>query len=112
MQTTTTSTNLIERTELNLLIKTGIRVAEVLPIRYWQSGHLPTAINMPLDAIEQTLKSASWSKTDAIVLYCASDTCQNSHIAARKLADLGFTNVRVYAGGKADWKEANLPLEA
>jgi hypothetical protein len=24
---------------------------------------------------------------------------------------MGYTNVRDYAGGKADWKEAGLPLE-
>jgi rhodanese-related sulfurtransferase len=46
-----------------------------------------------------------------IIVYCASDTCQNSHIAAATLAALGYTNVSVYAAGKKDWVEADLPLQ-
>jgi len=38
-------------------------------------------------------------------VYCASGTCQNSHIAANVLRQIGYDNVAVYAGGKADWKE-------
>ena len=46
-----------------------------------------------------------------IVVYCASSTCQNSHIAARTLQSLGYRDVAVYAGGKQDWSEAGLALE-
>jgi rhodanese-related sulfurtransferase len=46
-----------------------------------------------------------------IVVYCASATCQNSHIAARLLEQRGYTDVSVYAGGKQDWSEAGLALE-
>jgi len=46
-----------------------------------------------------------------VVVYCASDTCQNSHIAARVLEQIGYTDVAVYAGGKKDWSEAGLPVE-
>jgi rhodanese-related sulfurtransferase len=45
------------------------------------------------------------------VTYCASLTCRNSEIAANKLIALGYTNVRDYAEGKADWIEAGLPVE-
>ena len=41
----------------------------------------------------------------------ASATCQNSHIAARHLEQMGYTSVSVYAGGKQDWSEAGLPIE-
>jgi rhodanese-related sulfurtransferase len=51
------------------------------------------------------------TRTAEIVVYCASATCQNSHIAARVLGQLGYANVRVYAGGKEDWSEAGLALE-
>ena len=46
-----------------------------------------------------------------IVVYCASNTCQNSHIAARRLEQLGYTRVAVFAGGKKEWVEAGLSLE-
>ena len=46
-----------------------------------------------------------------MVVYCASETCQNSHQAAAELTRLGYVDVRVYAGGKLDWQSANLPTE-
>lgn len=46
-----------------------------------------------------------------IVVYCASATCQNSHIAARVLEQMGYGNVAVYPGGKQDWQDAGLPVE-
>jgi rhodanese-related sulfurtransferase len=45
------------------------------------------------------------------VTYCSNPQCQNSGIAARRLISLGYTNVRVYAEGKDDWREAGLALE-
>jgi rhodanese-related sulfurtransferase len=44
-------------------------------------------------------------------VYCASSTCQNSHVAAKVLGQMGYANVVVYAGGKQDWQEAGLPVE-
>ena len=43
--------------------------------------------------------------------YCSNTACQNSRIAAEKLAKLGYTNVRRYEEGKQDWDEAGLELE-
>jgi len=50
-------------------------------------------------------------KDHAIVVYCASAACKNSHQAAERIAGLGYTNVAVYPGGKKDWIEAGLRLE-
>ena len=46
-----------------------------------------------------------------IVTYCSNTACQNSRIAAEKLAKLGYGNVRRYEEGKQDWAEAGLELE-
>ena len=46
-----------------------------------------------------------------VVTYCTGPTCANSHIAARKLEELGYTNVRVYAGGKQAWRDAGFAFE-
>ena len=45
---------------------------------------------------------------------CLTQTCgrnPNSEAAANQLAAMGYTNVRKYAEGKQDWREAGLPLE-
>ncbi|MGH9156448.1 MAG: rhodanese-like domain-containing protein [Acidimicrobiales bacterium] len=38
--------------------------------------------------------------------------CGNSGLAADRLRVLGYTDVRKYPGGKQEWIEAGLPVEA
>jgi rhodanese-related sulfurtransferase len=87
-------------------------LAEALDEPYFRKEHLPGAVNMPLSQIATVAERLLPDRSVPIVVYCASVTCANSHIAARKLESLGYADVRVFAGGKADWKEAGLPLEA
>jgi rhodanese-related sulfurtransferase len=87
-------------------------LAEILPPQYFEQGHLPGAINLPLEGFAAAAVAALPEREAAVVVYCASDTCQNSDMAARRLQALGYTNVRVFRGGKAAWKAAGLPLQA
>lgn len=87
-------------------------VAEILGPQYFAKGHLPGALNLPLEGLAENAARLLPDKTAALVVYCASSTCQNSHIAQRKLHSLGYQDVRVFAGGKAAWKEAGRPLVA
>lgn len=96
---------LLEATPRPLLI-------EVLPERYFQDGHLPGALHMPQDSVSARAPEAIPDKASEIIVYCASASCRNSDIAATQLADLGYLNVSIYAGGKEDWQAAGLPLEA
>jgi rhodanese-related sulfurtransferase len=81
-------------------------VAEILSPSYFAVGHLPGAVNVPLDGFVETAARVLPDKAAEIVVYCASDTCQNSAMAERKLRSLGYTNVRVFEGGKAAWQAA------
>jgi rhodanese-related sulfurtransferase len=87
-------------------------LVEALPPRYFLEGHLPGAVHLPHDQVRALGPMLLPDKEADIVVYCASATCRNSHIAARALAALGYVHVSVYAGGKKDWVEAGLPLEA
>lgn len=86
-------------------------LVEALPRKYFDAGHLPGARHMPHDRTRELAPTVLPDRHAEIVVYCASDTCQNSHIAARVLEQIGYSNVAVYAGGKKDWSEAGLPLE-
>jgi rhodanese-related sulfurtransferase len=86
-------------------------LVEALPERYYRDWHLPGARNMPHDQVAALAGSVLPNRGAEIVVYCASATCQNSHIAARQLEQMGYTDVSVYAGGKQDWSEAGLPIE-
>ena len=93
------------------LSRMNARVFEVLSEAHWAAGHIPGAKAMPLDRIATVALTDAPDKEADVVLYCASETCKNSHLAAEKLVTLGYRSVFVYAGGKADWKAAGFALE-
>jgi rhodanese-related sulfurtransferase len=84
---------------------------EALPPKYYLEGHLPGAIHFPHDRVRALAGAIAPDKNTDIVVYCASASCRNSHIAATTLASLGYGNVKVFAGGKKEWLEASLPVE-
>jgi len=86
-------------------------VIEVLPRKYYDHGHLPGARQTTNDEIGAQAKDLIPDKTTPVVLYCSGPTCGNSHAAGVTLTDLGYTDVRVFVGGKAAWTEAGLALE-
>jgi rhodanese-related sulfurtransferase len=86
-------------------------LAEALPEKYFHDWHLPGARHLPHDEVERLAAAVLPDKSAEIVVYCASRSCQNSHVAAAKLSQMGYENVAVYLGGKQDWSEAGLPVE-
>ena len=86
-------------------------LVEALPPRYYADQHLPGAINIPHDEVDRLADELLPDKDAAIVVYCASGPCQNPGIAARRLAQLGYADVRDYHEGKAEWIAAGLPTE-
>ena len=84
---------------------------EALPARYYEHKHLPGALLFPHDRVTELAPQMLPDMSAAIVVYCASRTCQNSHIAALRLSQLGYADVAVYAGGKQDWEEGGLAFE-
>jgi rhodanese-related sulfurtransferase len=110
---TQTSARTISRQDLHALIgrRDPLVLVEALPAGYFAKGHLPGAINLPHNKVREMAPSLLPDRNAAIVTYCASATCRNSHIAADTLRAMGYTIVRVYAEGKQDWTEAGLPVE-
>ncbi|TAK89972.1 MAG: rhodanese-like domain-containing protein [Burkholderiaceae bacterium] len=82
---------------------------EALPEKYFNDWHLPGARHFPHDQARALAASAIPDTSAEVIVYCASSTCQNSHIAANVLQQMGYVNVAVYAGGKQDWSDAGLP---
>lgn len=108
----TTNHTTIDRDELSTRLgDPRLVLLEALPEPYYRDGHLPGARWFPHERARELAAVAAPRKDDPVVVYCASATCRNSHVAAQALRDLGYRDVRVYAGGKADWADAGLPLE-
>ena len=106
-------THQIERDTLARKLAGAARpvLVEALPEKYFRDWHLPGARHLPHNEVARLAPTVLPDKTAEIVVYCASRSCQNSHVAAAKLAQMGYGNVAVYAGGKQEWSEAGLPVE-
>ena len=106
-------TTLITRDELKTAIDSGsVTVLDALAGTYWEKQHLPGAIPLHADDVEQAHRELLPDRDALIVTYCSNPQCQNSQAVATKLEQLGYTNVRKYREGIEDWADAGLPLEA
>jgi len=104
----------IPREELAQKIEAGVPlvIVEALGRSYFEDAHLPGALNLPHDRVDEVAPELLPDKAAEIVVYCSNLACQNSVIASRRLVQLGYTNVFEYEEGKQDWIEAGYPTES
>ncbi len=106
--------DIISRNQLEEKLDRGddFELVEVLPEEHYLESHLPGAINIPGDELREKAPQLLPDRDREIVVYCASPACQASPRAARILTEMGYENVKDYAGGKEHWKEGGLPVES
>ncbi len=90
--------------------KVDFKLVDVLANAEYEKGHIPEAINVPLDELEKSAKQRL-SKNETLVVYCASYTGNASTKAAGGLLNLGYEHVFDFKGGKHWWQHAGLELE-
>ena len=83
---------------------------EALPEEYYKKAHIPGAIRLTADELEEKSGELPNDKEALIVTYCANPSCPSSETLANALEDRGYSNVLEYAEGKSDWKEAGYNL--
>jgi rhodanese-related sulfurtransferase len=102
----------IERTELQAGVRAGTLVlVDALPESYYAQQHLPGALQLVAEEVEDRAPALLPDKDAAVVVYCANAACPNSGQVAARLERLGYTDVRTYREGIQDWVEAGLPTE-
>lgn len=84
---------------------------ETLAPSSYAYGHLPGALNLPPDEVKQRAHELIPSRDAEVVVYCGNRNCHASTHAANELESLGYVRVLDYLDGKADWKQAGLPME-
>ncbi len=67
-----------------------------------------TDLFIPYDQIEKNLDKLPKDKKAKIILYCRSG--RMSQEAAKKLTDLGYSNVYNLTGGMHNWQSIGLPI--
>lgn len=73
----------------------------------YQGGHLPNAINIPLNELSKRVSEIPNNKP--IIVVCASGN--RSKTGASKLVDAGFENVSNLKGGTMQWMMSGKPVE-
>lgn len=75
-------------------------VVDVRTLEEYNEGHIPNAISVPLETIENEAEAKLKNKDALILVYCRSG--RRSREAALKLIEKGYTNV-IDFGGIKDW---------
>jgi rhodanese-related sulfurtransferase/polyisoprenoid-binding protein YceI len=103
----------IDQTELKRWLdeKRELLLLDVLPGDCFSGQHLPGARNAcvyELTFLDQ-VRAFTADKTKPIVVYGTSANSRASSEAARKLVQVGYTNVRDFRGGLQEWLQSGLP---
>jgi len=85
-----------------------VTVLDVRPSEEYAAGHLPGAINIPIDQLEGRL--AKLPRRKEIVAYCRGPYCLMSFEAVEKLRKRGL-KARRLQDGFPEWRAAGLPVE-
>lgn len=100
---------LITREELRAKLDRGDEFALVMTLSdfAYRAKHIPTSLHF--DTAEEML--GTLDRGQDIVVYCADVRCPASVYAYEVLERAGYTHVRRYAGGIADWEAAGYLVE-
>ncbi|HEU4350509.1 MAG TPA: metalloregulator ArsR/SmtB family transcription factor [Burkholderiales bacterium] len=85
-----------------------VTVLDVRPAEEFAAGHLPGAINVPLEKLESYLSKLP--KRKEVVAYCRGPYCLMSFEAVEKLRSRGW-RARRLQDGFPEWRAAGLPVE-
>lgn len=84
-----------------------ITVLDVRPAEEFAAGHLPGAINVPVDRLEAYLSKLPKKE---VLAYCRGPYCLMSFDAVARLRKRGFKAKRL-EDGFPEWRAAGLPVE-
>ena len=101
----------ISRKELLARLRAGepLVVVDVRPVEEYRAGHLPGAMSIPLDELEERLRELPRERE--IVAYCRGPYCAFAPEAVRTLRRRGF-RARNLADGLPEWAAAGHGVES
>ncbi len=103
----------ITREELKAKMDRGddFVLVEALSREHYESSHLPGAINLPYEFVDEA-EEVLPDKGAEIVVYCMNPACSASAEETRELEGMGYARVLHYTAGKQDWIRVGLPVES
>ena len=91
--------------------KEDFEFVDVLGKDSYEAKHIPGSKSISVDELEEKSKTELPDKNKEVIVYCASTECQASPRAAKKLEEMGYTNVVDFESGLAGWQEAGYDFE-
>ncbi|MDN3648976.1 rhodanese-like domain-containing protein [Reinekea marina] len=85
-----------------------LTLIDVRPLNEFKFGHIPGAINAPIDELESIISKLP--RSAEIVAYCRGPYCTFSHQAVLILSKLGYS-IRRYDEGLPQWRAYGFPVE-
>ncbi len=103
----------IPRSELLERVRDGlVTVLDVRPAEEYAAGHVPGAVNIPLQELEERLEELTNQQGEnrEVVAYCRGPHCVLAFDAVARLRDKGM-KARRLEDGYPEWQVAGLPIE-
>ena len=91
----------------NRLVQDGVVVLDVRDPSEWRAGHIPGSQNIPVGRLVERLSEVPPRGT--LVVHC--QTGPRAALAASLLRVRGFSDVRLFSSGFAEWRAAAQPVE-
>ncbi|MEY4591533.1 MAG: hypothetical protein RIR18_428 [Pseudomonadota bacterium] len=100
----------ISPSEATLMInRDQVKVLDVRDSSEYAGGHLPDALNIPLNELANRHQELESFKEFPLLVYCASGG--RSSRACADLSKRGFTKLHNLNGGVSAWQHAGLPVQ-
>jgi rhodanese-related sulfurtransferase len=79
----------------------------------FQAGHIPGAVLLTQEMAERGISAFReiFPPDTLLAVYCSGAECESSAEVAERLAEAGYTHVRVLPGGWEEWQARGYPVE-
>lgn len=99
----------IDVRQAKYLYDRGAMFVDVRPAREWGWGHVHGAVHLDLANRFSALALPHWPREMPLVIYCDSEVCPRSALAAHLAVSWGYQRVFYFRGGYFAWQLFDLP---
>ena len=99
----------ISAADLDLLIDGAapIKIYYAGTQQFFLLGAIPGSVSLHYSTVDQNLDKLPKDKSDSVVVYGRNRIDPTPYALASKLIELGYTNVKIFKGGLAEWQKGN-----
>lgn len=85
----------------------ALLVLDVRSPKEFEAGHIPGAVNLPYDQVDERVGELGPSRDRPVVVYC--EHGPRAFLALGALEDAGFRDLRHLDGDMSGWRKKQLP---